>query len=287
MARTTTRAEAVARDHTVDDRAIHCAIAGTTVRIEGLPAVPRRRIASLLQAFASPEPAADPMLRLRVKRQKGGNWTLIVNDEETPAACGLFACLLPHVEVQAIRYAVAATDAAVFHGGALTRGASTVLLLGPSGAGKTTLTLGLVGRGWMPYTDDAAMVDVASLTLRAFPRCFHVLPWSLSVLPAAPELKWIEGMSGFARPLSWANDIRRPTAIIVVERDTARPSALNPITQGEAAGALLGESMPTALPKSRLAATSARLAAQVRQCLQLNNNDLAEALDLIEGACPP
>lgn len=289
MARITTAVRPVAAPtgRTADDKAIHCTIAGTTVRIEGLPAVPRRRIANLLQAFATPEPVADPKLRLRVKRQKGGNWSLTVNDEETPAACGLFACLLPHIEVQAVRQAVAATSGAVFHGGALTRGVSTVLLLGPSGAGKTTLTLGLMGRGWAAYTDDAALMDVASLEMHAFPRCFHVMPWSLDVLPAAPELEWIEGMNGFARPRAWAKNTRQPTTIIVVERDTARPSALSPITQGEAAGTLLGESMPTTLPKSRLAVTAVRLAAQARQCLQLNNNDLAAALDLIEGACPP
>jgi hypothetical protein len=265
---------------------INCYIAGATVRIEGLPAAVCRRLARVLAPFVTPALEDAPTVRLQVRRRGRANWTLYVDDAETPAACGAFACLLPHVELQAISSALATSDVgAVFHGGALMLGDSTVLLVAPSGSGKTTLTLGLMGRGWEPYTDDAAVIDVSSLTLRTFPRCFHASPGVLALLPIAPQLEWIEGMAGYVRPREWAQVTKPPTTIVLVERDCTRPSTLVPVNRAEAAAALLNGAMRSAIPSASLAAVAARLAAQARQCVRLNNNELPTALDLIEGAC--
>ena len=48
------------------------------------------------------------------------------------------------------RAAQASVQDIIVHAGALAKEAMTILLLGDSGAGKTTLTIGLTQRGWLP-----------------------------------------------------------------------------------------------------------------------------------------
>ena len=265
---------------------LDCCIAGLLVRIEGLPAPLRARLARLMGRLTAPPASAptEPALHLRVARRGRGDWTVRVDDGEPEAFHTLFR-LLTYLEWCAVTGALNATsDLAAVHGATLTRGDTTVLLLARSGHGKTTLTLGLMERGWEPLSDDVTLIDAATLRARAFPRCFHIDKSALARLRERSDLEWPGTLALYVRPNGWAEEERQPTAIVLVERDPRQPTALSPVTQAEAAGAILGATVHNQLSGPELARVAVRLASQAWGCYRLNNGVLAEALDLIEAA---
>jgi hypothetical protein len=73
--------------------------------------------------------------------------------------------------------ALKGANVVALHAAALGHGDSAVLLVGPSGVGKTTLTLRLLEAGWSYLTDDLAIVTPAGL-VRPFPKPLNVKsPW--------------------------------------------------------------------------------------------------------------
>lgn len=261
-----------------------CRIAGSDIRIDGLPGPVAARLAHLLRPFVSEPGAAEPLLRLQVERQGLGSWHVCAEDGAVESA-GRIGRILAHLEWRAVATAMGATAAcAVVHGATLARGDSSVLLLAPSGSGKTTLALGLMARGWEPFADDLSLVDATTLAVTALPRCFHVDDATLSLLPTRPEVEAPVTLVGYARPRHWATGMRRPETIVLVERDPDCATTLFPITQAEAAGAILGGAIRNQVSHSQLAHIAVRLAASARGCFRLNNGTLAASLDLIETA---
>ena len=59
-----------------------------------------------------------------------------------------------------------------------------ILLVGRSGAGKTTLSLALARRGLTVATDDVALVEPETLNVLPIPRCFHLDSQSVALLEA-------------------------------------------------------------------------------------------------------
>lgn len=283
-----------------------CDVAGIRVVVNGLPPACHRRVADILRPFvvarsdatadssgaagitarstAADGPAAHPPLHLWVTRHGPADWCVEGADAE-PVRFGSFARVVSHLEWRVVSDALTHSSGPVpLHAGALARGEAVVLLVAPSENGKTTLSLGLISRGWEPFADDITLLDPATLRVRAFPRHFHVMPASLGLFSPVPALEHDPTVWGYARPLRWAEGSRAPTAIFLVGRDPARPSALEPVTRAELAATLLRESVRTRLPLGLLASASARLAASVSVCARLNNADLTQALDLIERA---
>jgi hypothetical protein len=265
---------------------LDCWIAGSPVRVEGLPVPLRARLARLLGRLTVPPASASTQraLHLRVTRRRRGDWTAQAGDDE-PEAFNTIAQLIIYLEWRTVSGALDATaDLAAVHGATLTRGEATVLLLAQSGHGKTTLALGLMARGWEPYADDVTLIDASTLRARVFPRCFHVdAALRVRSLDRA-DLEWPGTLALYVRPHRWAEEERQPTAIILVERDPRQPTALLPVTQAEAAGAILGATVHNQLAGAELARVAVRLASAARGCYRLNNGVLAEALDLIEAA---
>ena len=247
-------------------------------------------MADLLRPFivSAAEATAEPSIRLRAVRRGRGDWIVRVaeNNADTSGnldSGGRISHLLASLEWQAVGDALAATTgSAIVHAAALTRGASTILLLGRSGVGKTTLTLGLMGRGWDPFTDDMTLIDAATLQVHTFPRCFHVEVGTVEALPVRPHLERSTSLPTYWRPVHWAEHAQRPTMIVLVERDPKRPSSLRPATQAEGAGAILEATIRNQLSGSDLARIATRLAAQADGVWSLNNMSLPEALDMIE-----
>jgi hypothetical protein len=66
-----------------------------------------------------------------------------------------------------------ATVGWLLHGAALERDGAAVVFAGPSGAGKTTLTLGLMQRGWRLVTEEMTLVD-RELRVHGLARPIHV-----------------------------------------------------------------------------------------------------------------
>jgi hypothetical protein len=277
-----------------------CEVDGVRVAVAGLPPACRRRVAAILRPFVleprqgavapdSARPAAAPTfsnrpLRLQVTRRGPADW-LVEGDGADPTPFGSFVRVVSHLEWRVVSDALAQSVTSIpLHAGALTHGDAVVLLVAPSESGKTTLTLGLMGRGWEPFGDDITLLDPATLRVRAFPRHFHIMPASLALFTPEPALERDPTVWGYARPLRWAAGARAPTAIFLLAREPARPSTLEPIPRAELAATLLRESVRTRLPLGALAGASAILAASVAVSGRLNNGDLATALDLIEHA---
>jgi hypothetical protein len=86
------------------------------------------------------------------------------------------------------------------HGVLATVGGRRVLVTGPSGAGKTTLALGLLARGDAVDGDESVLVRDGQA--RAVPRRFHVKAGSTRVVPGAGP--WLDA----APPVGRAEDLR-------------------------------------------------------------------------------
>lgn len=100
--------------------------------------------------------------------------------------------------------ALARADACLhIHAAAVAREGRAILLIGDSHAGKSTLALHLLLRGWRFLTDETVLVDPASLSLRPFPRNLVVREDTVTEDPSAARLRrgWdacrLEG-SGYA-----------------------------------------------------------------------------------------
>jgi hypothetical protein len=74
-------------------------------------------------------------------------------------------------------------DIYAIHAGALVYRGAALLIAGRSGQGKTTLTLGLVGRGLGLLSDEFAIADPASQQLLPYRRSLHVRPGTPELIP--------------------------------------------------------------------------------------------------------
>lgn len=75
---------------------------------------------------------------------------------------------------------------AMLHGAVLRApGGDGVLIAGPSGYGKTSLTLELLRRGWGFLSDDFAPLDLRRQTVAPYPRCVGIDPTSSAPIPDA------------------------------------------------------------------------------------------------------
>jgi hypothetical protein len=172
----------------------------------------------------------------------------------------------------------------VIHAGALTREGKTLLLLADSGSGKTTLTLGLMERGWQPLADDLALIDLQTLRVRPFPRCFHVDDNTTALIRDRSMLEWVPGQNDCVRPLRMAQAAEQPTAIVTIERCETCPSARYGISRATAAGTIFASALGNRVPKSEVARLAVRLASEALGCFALRNGHLDGALNLLEGA---
>jgi hypothetical protein len=253
--------------------------------VEGLSAELRDRFAALMRPFAAPLDLVNPtVVPLHLGVATGnGDWE-ILRAGQVVAAYGDPDLLLTQLEWHAVTAALEATTTfAPIHGAALSRGSSVVLLLADSGAGKTTLTLGLMRRGWLPLSDDITLIDVETLAVRAFPRCFHVdeASWALAGDDSLVERPG--AIHEYARPLRWADVGAQPTTVLVVERCETCPSRVRALTLAEAAAAIGNNSIRSRLAKAEVARVAVRLAIGARLGGRLNNGRLDDTLDLIEA----
>ena len=92
--------------------------------------------------------------------------------------------VLPYlVTLTFVRFSEALKDRLLFHAAVLDKKGRTVVLPGEAGSGKTTLAAALVARsGFSFYSDELAVVDVATLTVIPFPLPMSIKPGSLPVL---------------------------------------------------------------------------------------------------------
>jgi hypothetical protein len=142
----------------------HFRVLGVDLRVEG----PADVVASIGVAYARfkiPANSGAPHHRVSV--------TPGAPDAEMLLYQRFLATVLLHAEPHA-----------VFHGAALVdRAGGGLLLAGPSGHGKSSLSLALVERGFRFLGDDYAPVDLSSGMIWPFPRTASVLPGGSAPVP--------------------------------------------------------------------------------------------------------
>jgi hypothetical protein len=173
----------------------------------------------------------------------------------------------------------------ILHSGAVARNGVAVLLPNVSGAGKTTLTLALAARGWLPLTDDICPLVArgGELIATGCRRCCHLSSPSLAVLQSygiALEGP-LGGLSIYYRPKVWGEPA--PVRAIVIPHYVAEsPTQFAAITQAECLGQLTGMTFAQdATPSHEQRRTAARLAAMAPG-FTLTYSALDEALDIFE-----
>lgn len=265
-------------------RVVTLKICGVSLTVTGLPGELRERFRALMSPFESDFEPADAMQQLEVREQ--GSELAIVRDGVVAATYGDAQLLLTQLEWHAVTAALEATQSYIpVHGAALARDSAGVLLLADSGAGKTTLTLGLMRRGWQPLADDIVLIDPQTLAMLPFPRCFHVDDTTRALVAEDALIEWPGAVRGYARPLRWAEANRPPHTILVVERCPTCPSRVRGLTLAEAAAAIGNNAIRSKFARAQLAQVAVRLAAGASAGGRLSNGHLDDSLDLIESVC--
>ena len=142
---------------------------GTLFEIETEEADVAALLARLWEPFVTGS-AAPPDQTYTIGRDEGGLGV------ETPGTTPLIHHPDPWGLTDALRYQMLELVEArlrgfvTLHAGAVAREGRLLLLAGASGAGKTTLTLGLLRAGWTYFTDDLAPIDVTTAEIAPFPK---------------------------------------------------------------------------------------------------------------------
>jgi hypothetical protein len=217
---------------------------GRVVAIDVPAAVDRAAVRAILGGFPAPPAGARVEATYAVRRAPDHGWTVHSADTVTHRAMTLDGTLLA-LEWQLVTDLLArGLETFHLHGAALRdpSGGMAVLVLGESGAGKTTLTLALVAAGFMPYADDVVLIDVEGLTPATFPRAFHVDDTTrrlLEALPHDPSWEVPDLPAGYFLPAAWAPEPVPVGLIIFLKaRGQDRP-LLVALPIAEAATALL------------------------------------------------
>lgn len=192
---------------------------GNAFRFRSVPAALQPALAALLSGFPAAAPGAAAV--------------------EVPAGPQDDAPLL---EYRLINEAIArARDRWALHAGAVAGPRGTCLIVGESGAGKTSLSLWLWSSGLALVTDDLCPIRQGDLAVERFPRALHMdcvySPRLLERIPPRPP-----DYPADYYPFPEAGGEPPPvTGLLVLERGAeGEAPRLDPLSQAEAAHHLLG-----------------------------------------------
>jgi hypothetical protein len=214
---------------------------------------------------------------------------------QTPTLCHWGNCteIVQFCEWWLFAEAVAAdTDGCQLHGGAVANEHGAILLLAPSGHGKTTLTLALMAHSFSPFTDDIILLDPRTLVVQPFPRCFHVDRGTTQVIQQLsakggyhwPPLECLEAENALEealyRPLQWGIP-QVPCLIVFPEYRPGATLHLERLRPAQTWMLLINNLIvPPANAPSRFGTLRA-LADQV-QAYQMVHSDLDETITALE-----
>lgn len=171
----------------IDAYSVH----GVAFTVESDVPVAARAVADSYGVFADPDPGADALSDRLVLRQVDEGYLLtdasgrtgLVRTEQA-AVVGLFD-LVVHAVLDGLR----ARGMLAIHAGVVAFDERAVILAGPSGHGKSTLTLALVRAGGTLLTDEMAVIAPDDRTVLPFPRGIHVRPDTFAMFP---ELEFVQ-----------------------------------------------------------------------------------------------
>ena len=191
-------------------------VLGTRFLCHDVPANLQADLSALLQGFPPANPLEPETVELRAEAHEAAS----------------------HVEYRLINEAIArARHHWILHAGAVEGPRGTCLIVGESGAGKTSLTLWLWSSGLRLVTDDLCPIRHGSLAPERFARALHMdceySPHLLARIPPRP-LSYPADYSPF--PDASGSSPTPVTDLLVLEREEG---GLTPLSQAEAAHQLL------------------------------------------------
>ncbi|MHC5115157.1 MAG: hypothetical protein ACYTGP_12105 [Planctomycetota bacterium] len=221
----------------------------------------------------------------RVRASRFGRRTIeILGDGELLSKITNADEVLPHLERGIDRRVIATRSEFVqLQAATLVSEGRGVILVGPTGAGKSTLAAGLIARGWRSLSDELALVHARTGLLHPFPKAVCVTSGSMPVtrkLGLSPG----KGELGYIRPADVDDDHLEPApvAMIVMPRytghDTVRVQELAP---AQATFRLASNMLNRGAYGARAVPVLARLARSA-PCHTLESGPLDEACDAIE-----
>jgi hypothetical protein len=266
--------------HVVIDVAGYRALVGSSSELV------RHSLQSILRGFDRvPEPAGEGLPRFALE-PVAGEWQVVVNDEVVHQG-GDFLVALGMLEFHLLTTALDST-ARFFHVHGAALSAPTrrtgVVIAANSGVGKTTLALGLMLRGFTPFSDDVALIEPETLHLRPLRRAFHIAAdtWPLLDGLAGGRIRSeADAPPGYFSPTQWAHAPVPVRWVLFLERIPGRTPRLFPMQPAEAAAAII-EHSGTLTRSPRLAlATTSRLVAQAH-CRRFIVDDLERAVAAVQ-----
>lgn len=198
---------------------------GTRFRCRGVPAGDQADLAALLRGFPRAGSGDD---------SRGETVEIHADEVEDGSAVPLSWRL----EYRLVNEAIArAHDRWVLHAGAVEGPRGTCVVLGESGAGKTSLTLWLWSSGLRLVTDDLCPLAHGSLAPERFARALHMdCEYSPRLLARIPPRPAGYPADYYPFPGGAAEDPAPVTDLLVIERG---PDAILPLSQAETAHQLL------------------------------------------------
>lgn len=186
-------------------------------------------------------PGALPIFTLRAGDDGTARGWQLQAPESPPEAHATLAAALRHLDYEVCcRVMERHTDLLWLHGALLHTVDGSVLISGPSEAGKSTLTLGLMALGYPVGGDDVAVVEPVSGLLRAFPRFLHADRHGRRLLRRAGCWPQPAGRrAGALLPSQPGAIVGPPRVILLKEPPAAGPPLLTPVPQAEAVVCLL------------------------------------------------
>jgi hypothetical protein len=168
----------------------------------------------------------------------------------------------------ALSEVLAVAGVARLHASTVTDGSRTLVLLGPSGRGKSTTTLRAVRAGWRPLAEDGSFVEVETLLVHGRDRAIRLRPEAARALlgdfdaAATEDLRHEVPFEEMEGRLSCA----RATHLVHLRRDDGPIPAWIPMSRGDTVMALFEASgVPvSARGRTALAAAFAHIVERTR-----------------------
>ena len=190
------------------------------------------------------------------------------------------------------------TEYVQLHASALEFEGQAMVMPGDPGSGKTTLTAGLLRRGWSYLCDEFALIDPVTSQVQPYPRALCIKEGSFSVIerlgiPLCRKTSYqkpTKGRVAFLNPLDVRADVvgnAAPVRWVVFPRYVADATpTLRPITRSQAVYDLAKQCFTIRVDQKR---TLQCLAPIVRgaECYQLVTNDIDATCDLVEALRVP
>lgn len=281
----------------MSDQLVHCTIGAVSVSVRSDRSLFLDEFLSLYAPYRC-ESVPETSLEVVVQSRKRYPWQrsryTVRGHQEHAFDVRRRSEVLPHMEWminwQVIRHR---DDFVQLHAATVVCDRKALILAGDPGSGKSTLTAGMLARGWSYLCDEFALIDPQTLDTHPFPRALCMKEPSFPVIDRlglrlqrkTPYHKPTKGRVAFLDPLDVRPDVvaePAPVGWVVFPRYVkgARP-ALEPIARAEAAYDLAKQCFNLQKHGGRALEV---LAALVRDaaCYRLVSGDIEETCDLLE-----